>query len=268
MEVVCVVGGVDPTGAAGLAADLRTLAAMGVHGAPVVTALTDQTPEGVRGVDAVTPEWALRQLRAAFAPQTPAAVKIGLVPGPKVALALAEGLRECPEVPVVLDPVLEATAGGVPLAEPGTREALVEALVPRVTLLTPNLPEAAALLGRGAPLPEADLEAAVAALLELGPRAVLLKGGHRSGDADDLLLIPPGSPRTLAGERIATSHTRGTGCVLASAIAALLARGRDLETAAEEAKEFVAAAITQGVAIGNRGPVHALHEFYGREGLP
>jgi len=267
MEVVCAVGGVDPTGAAGLAADLRTLAAMGVHGAPVVSALTLQSSAGVEAVRPVDADWLERQLALAGSSRPPAAIKIGLLADAAGVEAVARALATWPGCPVVLDPVLEASSGQT-LVSSDLRATLREVLLPRVTVLTPNLPEAAQLLGDVPLVTDAELEAAARSLVDLGPRAVFLKGGHRAGDADDLFLDPPDPPVMLRAERVATPHTRGTGCVLASALAALLARGRDLEEAAEQAKGFVTAAIAQGLEVGERGPVHALHEYYGREGLP
>lgn len=246
--VVLVVAGLDPCGLSGIAADLRALAALGVHGAPVVSALTDQDSRAVRAVHAVDAGLVAAQLESVLRDLPVAAVKVGLIASLEVARALGQALAARPALPLVLDPVLVSSSGGV-LADAAARAALLGHLVPRAHVLTPNLDEAAALLGRDVDFAHAHPREAARALLELGARAVLLKGGHGGGDtAVDLWLDRDGA-QELALPRVATRNDRGTGCTLASALAAGLARGLSGPEAAWAAKRFVHAALERGRGV-------------------
>jgi hydroxymethylpyrimidine/phosphomethylpyrimidine kinase len=251
--VVLVVAGLDPCGLSGVAADLRALAALGVHGAPVLSALTDQDGRGVRAVRPVDAELVAAQLSSVLGELPVAAVKVGLIASADVARALARALAARPELPAVIDPVLASSSGGE-LA----RAELVRELAARAHVLTPNLDEAAVLLERGLDVVRDDPRAAARALLELGSRAVLLKGGHGAGDAAVDLWADAAGVRELALPRVETRNDRGTGCALASALAAGLARGLSGFDAAWAAKRFVHAALERGRAVRwphGRGPL-------------
>ncbi|HVS17704.1 MAG TPA: bifunctional hydroxymethylpyrimidine kinase/phosphomethylpyrimidine kinase [Planctomycetota bacterium] len=236
--VVLVVAGLDPTGRAGLAADLRALAALGVHGAPVATCLTDQSNAGLHAMVPVDGALVSAQLASVLADLPVAAVKVGLVASSEVARALASCLAAYPELPAVIDPVL-ATSTGDSLLDEAARVALLSALVPRAHVLTPNLDEADALLGLAPGSARSEPLASARALLALGPRAVLLKGGHGRGEqAVDLWLDADGA-HELALPRLAGRTARGTGCTLASALAAGLAHGLPGREAARRAKQLV-----------------------------
>lgn len=243
--VVLAIGGLDPTGQAGLAADLRAGAYIGALIAPVAAALTVQSQAGVRQVQAVAADFLTSQIQAALRSLPVAAIKIGLLPSAAQVRAVAEALEEVPGLPVVLDPVLGATLGGS-LVQPDYLPALKSALLPRLNLLTPNLPEAEALLGRPLGTSRGDLEAAARDLLGLGCGAVLLKGGHLSGAQSPDLLAEPGSLTWLEGERIDTANTRGTGCTLATLIAAHLALGVELREACQIAKKLMTQLVSEG----------------------
>jgi hydroxymethylpyrimidine/phosphomethylpyrimidine kinase len=234
---VLLVAGLDPTAGAGLAADLETLARLGVGGWPVAAAITAQGPAGVRGWSPVPEAMVLAQIEALLeGGQRPRAVKTGMLGTASLAAALCHRLcaADLRRVPLVLDPVLLASAGTALLdcggASPG--EAL-EPLLSRARLTTPNLPELAALTG----LPVEDDEAAIRAARALPSRAVLVKGGHRDGAPVDLLVEGRRVTRFTGRRRRGTR--RGTGCRLASAVAGLLARGATLEEAVRGAKRLV-----------------------------
>ncbi len=258
---VLVIAGSDSSGGAGVARDLRTLADFGADALCVVTAVTAQSNRRVLAVHHVPPAVIRAQLEAALETQEPGAVKLGMLGSRATVEAVAEGLRGCEAVPWVIDPVMVASSGGVLLDADG-RAAMRETLLPRAALVTPNLPEAAALLGEGpagagysvddgytpdnghtpddgSAADEARLTAWARRILALGPRAVLLKGGHaRGGEAVDWLLLRDRPPERIASPRI-PAEQRGTGCALASAIAAQLASGRRLDEACRRAKTYV-----------------------------
>lgn len=250
---LCTIAGSDPTGGAGLQGDLKTFAAHGVRGTAVVTALTVQGAGGVSRVMAVPPDLVAEQLEVVLAEVRPAALKTGMLwDGPTIR-AVAGCLGRSYRSPLVVDPVLAASAGG-DLLQPDALAALKQALIPLATVLTPNLPEAARLLGRGAIGPR-DVEAAAVALLSLGCPAVLLKGGHGEGsEAVDLLATARGVER-FALPRIAGADPHGTGCALSAALAARLARGTPLSDAVRGAKSYVHRALLAG---GGGHLVHAV----------
>lgn len=234
---VLVVGGLDPSGSAGLVADLAALRAVGASGWAVASALTAQGPGRGRGTTPTTPAFLLDQIEALLSGrERPRAVKTGMLGSAALALALADRLAEAPlsRAPLVVDPVLSSSTG-LPLLELG-RFSPAEALGPllrRARVATPNLPELAALTGRDVSVEEG----AIAAARELPARAVLVKGGHREGAPVDLLVEGRRVTRLTGRRRPWTA--RGTGCRLASAMAGLLARGESLETAARRAKRVV-----------------------------
>ena len=246
--VVLTIAGADPTGAAGIAADLRTFAALGVHGAFVLTALTAQTDRAVHTIRRVGPRFIAAQLQAVFSQFHIDAVKIGMVWNRDVIEEVAATLAEQGQDKIVLDPVLVASSGRALIAD-DAREPLKQLLFPRALLLTPNLWEAAVLTGtRSIDNSEEQMRAEGEMLLALGPQAVLVKGGHASGPQSVDVLVERGGVTRFAAERIAGPGMRGTGCVLSSAIAAGLAMGLDLREAIRMAKAHVTAALAESLA--------------------
>ena len=238
MTAVLVVAGSDSSGGAGLARDLYTLARLETRALCAVTAVTAQSDTQMRAVHPMPPDLVRAQIGAALATTRIGAIKIGMLGTGAVALAVAASLPPREQVPMVLDPVLRSSSGGALLDEAG-REALTQELLPRATLLTPNIPEIASLLGTAVAGTEAELIEQGRALLALGPRAVLAKGGHGRGDeAVDLLLVEGQPVRRLSSPRSART-VRGTGCALASAIAAGLAAGLSLEEACVRGKQHL-----------------------------
>ncbi|WP_213770133.1 bifunctional hydroxymethylpyrimidine kinase/phosphomethylpyrimidine kinase [Bradyrhizobium sp. dw_78] len=264
IPIALTVAGSDSSGGAGIQADLKTFAALGVYGASVITALTAQNTTGVSGIHLVPAEFVTAQIDAVFGDLDIRAVKIGMVGQQATIEAVAAGLAKWSPKHVVLDPVMVATSGDHLLARDAV-EALRSGLIPRASLLTPNLPEAAALLGEPLAADEAAIESQGRKLLAMGCGAVLVKGGHGQGaESIDYLFTPRGT-MALAAPRIATANTHGTGCSLSSAIAAGLAKGEDLETAVRQAKGWISAAISEADRLGvghGHGPVHHFHRFY------
>jgi hydroxymethylpyrimidine/phosphomethylpyrimidine kinase len=258
------IAGSDSSGGAGIQADLKTFAALGVYGASVITALTAQNTQGVTGIHQVPADFVTAQIDAVFADLDVGAVKIGMVADLAVIDAIAAGLQRWSPRHVVLDPVMVATSGDRLLAEDAV-EALRAKLVPRAAILTPNLPEAAALLNEPMASSEAAIESQGRRLLALGCPAVLIKGGHGQGSESIDYLVRESGAIALATPRVATQNTHGTGCSLSSAIAAGLAKGEDLETAVRSAKAFISAAIAAAdrFSVGHgHGPIHHFHRFY------
>jgi hydroxymethylpyrimidine/phosphomethylpyrimidine kinase len=249
---VLTVAGSDSGGGAGLQADHKTMFACGVHGMSVVTAVTAQNTLGVHGVWELPVEAVHAQLEAVLDDIGVDAVKTGMLGSAEIVTALLVHLRRL-SAPLVVDPVAVSTHGDRLLA-PDAVEVVKEELLPLATIVTPNLAEVEQLTGVVVRR-EADLRAGADAVLELGPRWVLVKGGHLEGDAVDLLT--DGSvTHVLRGERIDNPHTHGSGCTLASAVASYLALGDDVVTAVTKAKEFVTGAIRAGYALGDgTGPV-------------
>jgi hydroxymethylpyrimidine/phosphomethylpyrimidine kinase len=264
MPIALTIAGSDSSGGAGIQADLKTFAAFGVYGASVVTALTAQNTRGVTGIHLVPADFVTAQIDAVFSDLAVNAVKIGMVAQVATIDAIVAGLTQWSPKHVVLDPVMVATSGDRLLATDAV-EALRTKLIPRASLITPNLPEAAALLDEPVALSEAAIESQGKRLLALGCPAVLIKGGHGQGTESIDYLIGGDGIIALAAPRIATRNTHGTGCSLSSAIAAGLAKGEDMETAVRNAKVWVSAAIAAAdrldVGHGN-GPIHHFHGFY------
>lgn len=262
--IALTIAGSDSGGGAGIQADLKTFSALGVYGASVVTALTAQNTLGVQGIHDVPADFVRLQMRSAFSDLQVNAVKIGMLSVPETILAVAQGLAEDYAGPVVLDPVMVAASGDSLLTE-NAISTLKTTLLPRATLLTPNLPEAARLLGCPVARTEAEMLDQARHLLAFGSSAVLIKGGHGEGaEAVDLLVTASTTVR-LAAPRIPSRNAHGTGCTLSSAIAAGLARGLTLENATRAAKAYVHAAIAAAdrLDIGaGHGPTHHFHAFW------
>jgi hydroxymethylpyrimidine/phosphomethylpyrimidine kinase len=254
--IALTVAGSDSGGGAGIQADLKTFHRHGVYGTSAVTLVTAQNTRGVARVDLLPAGAIAAQIDAVAADLRPAATKTGALGGAEGVAAVAAALARHALRPLVVDPVMIAKHGD-PLLAADAVEALRRRLLPQATLLTPNLPEAAALLGGGALEREADVEAAARALVALGPAAVLVKGGHGEGTEVADLLLAGGETLWLRAPRLATRHTHGTGCSYAAAITARLAHGDDLARAVRTAHAWLARAIATAPGLGGgHGPVN------------
>jgi hydroxymethylpyrimidine/phosphomethylpyrimidine kinase len=263
IPIALTIAGSDSGGGAGIQADLKTFSALGVYGASVITALTAQNTKGVTGIHDAPPEFITAQLEAVFGDLDVKAVKIGMVSRPDAITALVDGLRRWTPRHVVLDPVMVATSGDR-LLSPDAIDLLRTRLIPLAGIITPNLPEAAALLDMPVATSETEIEGQGQKLLALGCPAVLIKGGHGEGAESVDYLVTAAARLRLAAPRIKTKNTHGTGCTLSSAIAAGLAKGQSLETAARNAKAYVSAAIAAAdrLDVGKgHGPVHHFYAF-------
>jgi len=257
------IAGSDSGGGAGIQADLKTFSALGVYGTTAITAITAQNTCGVLAVETLAPALVAAQIAAVLADIRIDAVKIGMLATPAVIAAVAEALQSWTGQ-VVLDPVMVAKSGDALLQEDAIA-ALTRFLLPRADLLTPNLPEAARLLDQPIAATLAEAEAQGFALLDLGARAVLMKGGHAAGPICTDLLITRDGVLALTAPRIATGNTHGTGCSLSSAIAAELAKGQSLPLALRRAHGWLQGAIAAADRLGigrGHGPVHHFHEVW------
>jgi hydroxymethylpyrimidine/phosphomethylpyrimidine kinase len=246
--IAVTIAGSDSGGGAGIAGDLKTFSALGVYGACVVTALTAQNTNGVNAIYDVPPDFVAAQIDAG------------------VIQAVAAGLDRWGQAKVVLDPVLAASSGH-PLIDPAALDVLKQALIPRALVLTPNLPEAAALLGDAAAETEAAMLAQARALLGLGAKTVVLKGGHASGTESVDLIVDRNGAVALPSRRLASRNTHGTGCAFSAALAAGLAKGMGVEAAVRLAKQYVHAAIAAADTLyvgSGTGPIHHFHSIWPR----
>jgi hydroxymethylpyrimidine/phosphomethylpyrimidine kinase len=251
------IAGSDSSGGAGVQADLKTFTVFRVYGMSAITALTAQNTRGVSGIVALAPEFVRAQIDAVATDIGVDAAKTGMLANRAIIAAVAAAVRAHRIAPLVVDPVMVAQSGAR-LLEDDARTALLAELLPLAAVVTPNLPEAEALLGmRVASL--ADMQAAARRLVDAGAAAALVKGGHLgAGDAVDVL-YDGRDLYELRAPRLATPHTHGTGCMTAAALTACLARGLSLLDATREAKRFVSAAIAGGLALGGgNGPANPL----------
>ena len=264
--IAVTIAGSDSGGGAGIQADLKTFSALGVYGASVIAALTAQNTKGVTAIHDVPADFVFAQIDAVFSDLAVDAVKIGMLSNPQTIQAVADGLAKYNQRKIVLDPVMVA-ASGDRLLKSEAIDVLRQVLIPKAMVITPNLPEAAALLDAPMAQTETEMQAQGERLLSLGAKAVLMKGGHGSGAESVDLLIEPNSVARLAAERIDTRNTHGTGCTLSSGIAAGLAKGLSLAQAVREAKAYITAAIlaSDQLKIGHgHGPVHHFHRWWGK----
>jgi len=262
--VALTIAGSDSSGGAGIQADLKTFAALGVYGASVITSLTAQNTKGVTGVHDVPASFIAAQMDAVFSDLAIGAVKIGMLSNAAAIEAVAQGLDRHAAGNIVLDPVMIASSGDRLLAADAVAS-LRRLLIPRALVVTPNLPEAAALLDSHPARDEIEMEAQARGIMEFGANAVLIKGGHGEGSESADLLVHAGGVTRLAAARINTQNTHGTGCTLSSAIAAGLAKTSDLVSAARAAKHYVTKAIANAdrLKIGHgHGPLHHFHEHW------
>jgi hydroxymethylpyrimidine/phosphomethylpyrimidine kinase len=264
MPIALTIAGSDSSGGAGIQADLKTFAAFGVYGASVITALTAQNTSGVSGIHLVPADFVTAQIDSVFGDLGVGAVKIGMVAQSATIDAIVAGLARWLPRHIVLDPVMVASSGDRLLASDAV-ERLRTKLIPRASLITPNLPEAAALLDEPVAESEAAVERQGKRLLAMGCAAVLIKGGHGQSSESIDYLVTADSTMALSAPRIASKNTHGTGCSLSSAIAAGLAKGEDMETAVRHAKAWISAAIAAADQLGvghGDGPIHHFHKFY------
>lgn len=252
----------DPSGGAGLQADLKTFTVLGVYGTTIITALTAQNTTGVSGVMGVPEDFIRAQFTAVMSDLSVAAAKTGMLGDEATVLTVADLVKSSGLAPLVVDPVMVATSGDV-LLQPGAIAAVRDVLVPLAAVVTPNLHEAARLLDCPVAESESDTLRQAEAILALGCGAVLVKGGHASGgEAVDYLATARGETLRLALPRIATHNTHGTGCTLAAALTAGLAKGLDLAEAARQGKHFLWGALVSGADMrygAGHGPVDHLH---------
>lgn len=259
-----IIAGSDSSGGAGIQADIKTASAFGVYAMTAVTAITAQNTKGVTAVQAVSPELVRQQIVACLSDIGADAVKTGMLANAAIVRTVAETLKQyAPNIPLVVDPVMVSTSGSA-LLKPNAERVLISKLLPLATLVTPNIPETKRLTG----IKRTDrngVRAAAAALRAMGAKAVLIKGGHGTkATIDDLLSWEHGED-IYAFPRIKTRHTHGTGCTLASAIAACLAKGLPLPVAVGEAREYVQAAIADAPGFGKgHGPLNHLVKWRGR----
>lgn len=252
---VLIIAGSDSGGGAGIQADIKTVTMLGGYAATAVTAVTVQNTLGVQAIHAVPPAVVAAQIRAVLEDLGADAIKIGMLGDAATVAAVADALSAADETPLVLDPVM-AAKGGEPLLADDAVDAIKSLLLPHATIVTPNAPEAARLTG--APATTAlELEAAGQALIDAGAGAAMMKGGHVAGDEVVDLLVSPDGVKPLSNPRIPTEHTHGTGCTLASAIAAGLALGQSLHDAVVRAHAYVYVAIAKAPGFGQgRGPLN------------
>ena len=265
MKHLLTIAGSDSSGGAGIQADLKTFAAHGCFGMSVITAVTAQNTVGVTAIQNITPELVAAQLDAVFSDIRVDGVKIGMVSQIPIIKIIAEKLRQYQPKLVVLDTVM-VSKSGFDLLEPEAAQTLITELVPLATLVTPNLPEAEKMVGYKVENME-EMVRAGKDILAMGPKAVLIKGGHLNDSADDYLQLQE-QGLWFSGKRFATKNTHGTGCTLSSALAANLAQGLSLKEAVSKSKAYVTLAIEHSLAIGKGcGPTHHFVEMFKKAGL-
>ena len=257
------IAGSDPSGGAGILADVKTFSALGAYGTAVITALTAQNTRGVTGVQAVPPAFVREQLDTLLADVRIDAIKVGMLANAELASVVAERLAGL-DIPLVVDPVMVAKSGDA-LLDASAIETLRRRILPLATLITPNLPEAGVLLGRPAPTTVPEMREAAVALHALGPRHVLVKGGHLRGSESPDIAFDGETFTELGAPRVATRNTHGTGCTLSAAITALLPQRPDLASALRDAKAYVTAALQASEQLevgGGHGPLHHFHAWW------
>lgn len=271
MKKVLTIAGSDCSGGAGIQADLKSFSAQGVFGMSVITAITAQNTQGVFAVEDMSPEIIGKQIDAIFDDIEVAAVKIGMVSQISSIEIISEKLKQYKPKNIVLDPVM-ISKSGYSLLKPQAKSALIKLLLPLSKLLTPNIPEAEAILeevlNKSFKINNLeDMKTAAREIQELGPKYVLIKGGHMSGNALDLLFDGKNFS-TFECSRIPTKNTHGTGCTLSSAIAANLALGYSVVESIEKAKEYITIAIEHSLDIGKGvGPTNHFYSLYRKAGL-
>ncbi len=264
-QIALTIAGSDSGGGAGIQADLKAMSALGVYGASVITAVTAQNTQAVTAVHGIPLDVIAAQIDAVLSDLNVGAIKIGMLATPEIIQTVADGIASF-SGPIVLDPVMIAKSGDALLAREAV-QTLRDVLLPRATVLTPNLPEAACLLECMVAETPAEMAQQGAALCGLGAQAILMKGGHAEGAVCHDLLV---SADTILGDynapRRETKNTHGTGCTLSSSIAAGLAKSLDLPDAIKDAHDYLQGAIAQADTLGvghGHGPVHHFHQIWG-----
>lgn len=256
------IAGSDSSGGAGIQADIKTMEALGVYAETVITALTAQNTQGVQGILPIDDAFISQQIESVFSDIRPDAVKIGMLPNPDAVHAVARGLRAWEASHVVLDPVMVATTGAS-LSEDAAVQALKEELIPLAEVITPNIPEAQVLSGVSIKTKD-DMVTAGIVLCRKGAHAVLVKGGHFTGCADDVLVMSEDDVTWFDEKHVKTQNTHGTGCTLSSAIASYLAKGMPLSKAVERAKRYLTGALIHDLELGKGyGPVNHMWAYGG-----
>lgn len=261
--IALTIAGSDSGGGAGIQADIKTFSALGTYAASVITAVTAQNTRGVTAVEDISPDVIGAQMDAVFSDLSVNAVKIGMVSRSQT-IAVIAGRLQAFAGPIVVDPVMVATSGDRLLQEDAIA-ALTRLLLPLAHVVTPNLPEATLLTGRPIAQNREDMVAQARIILGFGARAVLMKGGHGEGAESVDFLVTPEDVLTLSAPRVETSNDHGTGCTLAAALTANLAKGLALAEAARDAKAYLQAALEAGRDLkvgGGRGPVHHFHGWW------
>ncbi|MDR2722000.1 MAG: bifunctional hydroxymethylpyrimidine kinase/phosphomethylpyrimidine kinase [Coriobacteriaceae bacterium] len=260
MLAVLSIAGSDSSGGAGIQADIKTIAAHCLFAETAITALTAQNTTGVFAVQEATPQFVAQQIDAVFGDIRPASTKIGMVSSVAIIEVIAERLAYWKAENIVLDPVMIATSQAKLISDDAI-DALKQTLIPLADIITPNLPEAAMLCGF--PLTsDVEQERAAVVLAQASNTAVLVKGGHNTESADDVLVTKTGEVVWVRGERINTKNTHGTGCTLSSAIACNLALGLDTAAAVRKAKGYITGALQYGINLGQgSGPINHMWEY-------
>ena len=265
--IALTIAGSDSGGGAGIQADLKTFSALGAYGASVITALTAQNTKTVTAMHDVPPSFVTEQLLCVLSDLDVTAIKVGMLSSPLIITAVTDVLKANQQIPVVLDPVMVAKSGDSLLSDDAL-DALKEQLCPLAAVITPNLPEAAKLLSTDEARNENEVREQAQKLIDSGIAAVLIKGGHLEGSQSDDILITAQTTTEYPHPRIDTKNTHGTGCTLSSAIAAGLAKGRDLQSAVSVAESYVHNAIlaSDELSIGQgHGPVHHFHALWNQQ---
>ncbi len=255
------IAGSDPSGGAGIQADLKTFSALGVYGMAAITALTAQNTRGVTGVQEIPADFVIKQVQAIFDDVRVDAVKIGMAGSAPTIAALADFLRQKNPPVIILDPVMVAQSGDHLISDDAV-EHLKRDLLPLASIITPNIPEAEVLLGRTF---DGDMESFARDILKSGANAVLLKGGHLTGQTSRDIYLDKNGLKILECQRIKTKNNHGTGCTLSSALAAYMARGMPAHEAAQSAKNYITAALQNSgkLDVGSgAGPVHHFHDLW------
>ncbi|WP_020592026.1 bifunctional hydroxymethylpyrimidine kinase/phosphomethylpyrimidine kinase [Kiloniella laminariae] len=264
VPIALTIAGSDSGGGAGIQADIKTLSALGVYAASVITALTAQNTRKVQSIFPVSPDFIQDQIHTVFEDLDIRAIKIGMLGDTTVIEAVATALKLYPSVSIVLDPVMVAKSGDK-LLQPDAIDSLREQLLPLATILTPNLPEAAVLAGQNEPRNLVEMKDLLEKLMQPNGPAILLKGGHLAGASSDDLFFDGQETICLASPRIETRNSHGTGCTLSAAIAAGLAKNLSLYEAVTTAKEYLTKALqgADSLSVGKgHGPVHHFHAFW------
>ena len=253
------IAGSDSSGGAGIQADLKTISAIGTYGMSVITAITAQNTEGVFDVEELSSKIIKEQIKAVCEDIMPNSIKIGMVSSPEIILDIAESLKKYPCKYIVVDPVM-ISKSGYSLLRPEAKENLIKYLIPMAYIVTPNIPEAEEISNMKIETVE-DMKKAGKEILKLGPKYVLMKGGHLEGDAVDIL-IGEDTFEIYKSERIDRKNTHGTGCTISSAITSHLALGYDIKEAVKLSKEYITEAIRHSFDMGHGvGPVHHFYKF-------